>query len=636
MNKKRISYRLSIYILSTTIVVISAIVLLNYRYTKRMLMQHIEESAINKSELIISSVAKQVVRSQEITRNVANQSLYYLKHNDLRFFLKNVLEANQILNGIHVDLKPEFSNGRFPIHYTAYKTSDSIMCSDSGNKCIFEQYSDFYKQLEISPNGFWTEPYVCKRNNKQAVISFSFPIKLPGTEQIVGNASGEIAMDFINEVVSGIKIGKEGVSFIINRAGLFLTHPVNEWIMKKNLFDLPAKILPGNILELKSLIEKGQHGSGYGYPEMYNYRKAWFYFAPMPYTNWTVIILIPEKQMFFDLWIVFRQIATVSLIGTLLIFIIFIFIFQRTLNPLLQITKDIQSFSFEGKKEDKVKNEIVALVESLEELQTRYLQFQQEQNQTKKDKRRFEKEMKSAKEIQFNIIPSGYPAFPDRVEFDLFAVLNPAQIIGGDLYDYFFIDKNHLLFTIGDVSGKGIPASLFMAVAHTLIKGNANVLSSKHIVEILNKKLSHRNSNQHFLTIFLGILDVKNGILDYCNAAHNYPYILRNNGEIETLDETHGLPVGIYPGKSYNSSTTILKAGDTILLYTDGVIDCRDENDNAYGQQRLEENLQNLHNLTCVKMVTKIENSLNLFKGNSLQTDDISLMALQFKGIIDS
>ena len=158
--------------------------------------------------------------------------------------------------------------------------------------------------------------------------------------------------------------------------------------------------------------------------------------------------------------------------------------------------------------------------------------FVTEQNQSRKDKRRLDKDMKSAKEIQFNIVPNEYPAFPDRKEIDLYAVLNPAQIIGGDLYDYFFIDNDHLLFTIGDVSGKGIPASLFMAVAHTLIKGNANVLSSKHIVEQINKKLSHRNSNQHFLTLFLGILDVKNGILDYCNAAHNYPYLLRSNGKI--------------------------------------------------------------------------------------------------------
>ena len=627
MNKKRISYRLSIYILSISIVVISAIVLLNYNYTKRMLMQRIEESTISQSELIINRIARHIVRAQEITRNVANQSLYYHKHNDLGLFIKNVLETNPILNGIHVDLKPEISNGQ--LHYTAFKDSGSVACSDSDTQSIFEHYPDFYKQLEQSPNGFWTEPYICPRDNKQYVIAFSFPIRLPGTGRIVGNASGEIAMNYINQVVSGIKIGEEGVSFVINKSGLFLTHPVHEWIMKRNLFELPEKILPDNSEELRTMIEAGKPASGFGYPEMYNYRKSWFYFAPMPYTNWTIIIVIPEKELFSDLWLVFRQIVTVSLIGIVLLFFISIYVFRRTLNPLVQITRDIQKFSFEGRKET-VKNEIVTLVESLEELQTRYGQLIQEKNQSAKDRRRFERDMKSAKEIQSNIVPSGYPAFPGRDDFDLYAVLRPAQIIGGDLYDYFFIDDNHLLFTIGDVSGKGIPASLFMAVAHTLIKSNANVLSSKHIVELLNQKLSLRNSNQHFLTIFLGILDVKTGILDYCNAAHNYPYILRNTGILETMDETHGLPVGIYPNKSYGSSSTVLKTGDTILLYTDGVIDCRDENDNTYGQQRFEENLRNLQNLDCVKMITKIENSLKLFKGTTKQADDISLMVLKF------
>jgi len=623
MNRKRISFRLSIYILSTTIVVISAIVLLNYNYTKRMLMQHIEESAINQSELIINRIARQIITAQEITRNVANQSLYYLKHNDLEFFLKNVLEANQILNSIHVDMKPEFSGGKLQLSYSAHKDSSTILCSDTGNKWIFKQYPDIYSYLEKNPNGFWTDPYSCEYTGKGLVISYIFPVKLPGTNHIAGNVSGEIAMEYINQIVSGIKIGEEGASFVINKSGLFLTHPVNEWIMKKNLFELSEKILP-------KMIKEEKRGSGFAYPEMFNYRKSWFYFAPMPFINWTIIILIPDKELFNDLWLVFREIVFVSLLGVLLIFTIFIFIFRHTLKPLVQITQDIQDFIFEGRK-DSVKNEIITLIESLEEMQARHGQFIQEQNQSKKDRRRFEKDMKSAKEIQLNIIPSGYPAFPDRDEIDLYAVLKPAQIIGGDLYDYFFIDKDHLLFAIGDISGKGIPASLFMAVAHTLIKSNADVLSSKHIVEQLNKKLIVRNTNQHFLTIFMGILDIKNGILDYCNAAHNYPYILRANGSIESLDETHGLPVGIYPNKLYNSSTAVLRTGDTILLYTDGVIDCRDENDNTYGQQRFEENLQNLNNLSCFKMVTKIENSLRLFKGTSEQADDISLMALQYK-----
>lgn len=634
MNKKGILYRLSIYIFSATVAIISVIVFLNYNFSKRMLMQHIEESAINQSELIIHKIARQIIRAQEITRNVANQSLYYLKNDDLIFFLKNVLKTNQVIKGIHINLRREFAGEEFQSAYSVSSRDSLVDYSNLGNECLFQQYSDLYDQLERESNGFWSSPYVCNHTNEE-VISYNYPLIIPGNDKIVGNVSCEIAMKYINEGVSGIKIGEEGISFIVDKSGLYLTHPVKEWIMKKNLFDLSPKILPVDIAQLKKAIEEGHHGSGFAYPEFFNYRKSWFYYAPMPFINWTIIILIPEKELFFDLWLIFRQIVVVSLVGILLIFTTIIIILRRTLSPLAQITKDIQDFSFEGRKRN-VNNEINSLVESLEELQIRYSQLMDEQKQTKKDKRKFEKDMKSAKEIQLNIIPSGHPAFPEREEIDLYAILRPAQIIGGDLYDYFFIDPNHLLFTIGDVSGKGIPASLFMAVAHTLMKSDTNVLSSRHIVEQLNKKLCQKNSNQHFLTLFVGILDVKNGIIDYCNAAHHYPYILRASGTIDILNETHGLPIGIYQNKSYNSGSVVLKTGDTILLYTDGVIDCRDENDNTYGQQRFEDNLHNLQKLSCFKMVTKIEKSLNLFKGKSLQTDDISLMALLYRGADNS
>ena len=242
-----------------------------------------------------------------------------------------------------------------------------------GNLCFFKQYENLYYRLGQSPNGFWTEPYTCKRDNK-AVISFGFPVKNPETNETIGTVSGEIAMEYINHVVSESKIGKEGISFIINKLGLFLTHPVHEWVLKRNLYELSNKILPKNIDTLRELADKGQHGSGFGYPEMFNYRKSWFYFAPMQFTNWIVIIIIPEKELFSDLWLVFRQIVVVSFIGIILIFFLITFIFKRTLHPLVQITEDIHQFSFEGRK-DNVKNEVVSLVESLEELQTRYDRF---------------------------------------------------------------------------------------------------------------------------------------------------------------------------------------------------------------------------------------------------------------------
>jgi sigma-B regulation protein RsbU (phosphoserine phosphatase) len=297
---------------------------------------------------------------------------------------------------------------------------------------------------------------------------------------------------------------------------------------------------------------------------------------------------------------------------------------------LIRVTHAIQMFSFGNKDRGKTKDEIKMLAESLEDWQAKYGILIKEQTKTVSEKLKFEKDLKSAGEIQQNIIPSGYPAFPEHPEIDLYAILKPAESIGGDLYDYFFIDNNHLLLAIGDVSGKGIPASLFMAIASTLIKNKAKVLSSKEIIERVNWELGDRNVNQYFLTLFLGVLDITTGIMDYCNAAHNYPYILHPDGTIQVLSKSHGLPLGIYTDKPYKSSSVELNFGDLILFYTDGVINSRDSAGIHYGIEKLESNIQSLNDLTAQEVVTRLLKSIIIYEGENRQSDDISLMALKF------
>jgi sigma-B regulation protein RsbU (phosphoserine phosphatase) len=202
--------------------------------------------------------------------------------------------------------------------------------------------------------------------------------------------------------------------------------------------------------------------------------------------------------------------------------------------------------------------------------------------------------------------------------------------VGGDLYDYFFIDKYHLLIAIGDVSGKGIPASLFMAIASTLIKTHAKVLSAKEIVSRVNNELSDRNSNQYFVTLFIGIIDVRSGIMDYCNAAHNYPYLLHPDGTIHTISQSHGLPLGIYKDKTYKSDFIKLESGDLIILYTDGVINSRDNKNLHFGTERLQMNVQNLMNLTAEEATLRLLKSILQHEGTEPQADDITIMIFRY------
>jgi sigma-B regulation protein RsbU (phosphoserine phosphatase) len=270
------------------------------------------------------------------------------------------------------------------------------------------------------------------------------------------------------------------------------------------------------------------------------------------------------------------------------------------------------------------------LAESLEDWQAKYGVLMHEQIKTATEKLKFEKDLKLAREIQQNIFPSGYPAFPEYPEIDLYAALKPAESIGGDLYDYFFIDQDHLLLAIGDVAGKGIPASLFMAIASTMIKNKAKVLSSKEIVAAINNELGDRNPNQYFLTLFLGVLDIRTGVIDYCNAAHNHPYILQSDGKVQVLPKSHGLPLGIYANKNYKSSTYKLNEGDLIVFFTDGVINARNEEGIHYGNERFEAQIQEKVGLSSKLVVTQLLQEIANYEEGTSQSDDITLMVFRF------
>jgi len=624
MRQKGLSVRLNSHVTSIAIVIIALVVYINYHFSKEILVGKIEEGAINQSNLIISKISRVTVGSEEVARNVSYQALYYYQHNDLEMFLGKVLETNQILESIHVDL---LDAQQHFLKFTANKPGQRICNPDSLS--VEKYFRKLIEEDRLKNTGEWSSPFYCKYDTTHLLVSYRIPIFKGEEKRIAGFVSCDVSLRKMQNVLSEIKIGETGYAFIIDNSGKIITHPKQEWILRKSIFEKPTIIFKDNHNEIEAMLRNGGRGAGYGSSQFLD-QKSWFYFAPIVSSNWMVIIVVPEKELLKEIEIIFQKMIFVSGIGILLLFLFNMFIFRRTLDPLVRITHAIQRFSSISGKESTSKNEIMMLAESLEDWQMKYGLLIHEQTKTANEKLKYEKDLNSAREIQSNIVPSGNPIFSEHPEIDLFAVLKPAEIVGGDLYDYFFIDKNHLLIAMGDVSGKGIPASLFMAIASTLIKSNAKILSSKDIVSLVNKELSERNSNQYFVTLFVGILDIRSGVMDYCNAAHNYPYILRPDGTLLTLTESHGLPLGIYKEKEYKNSTLELYPGDMIIAYTDGVINSKDTNNQHYGIDRLEANVSNLGGLSSEEVVSRLLKSVVVFEGENRQADDITIMALKF------
>ena len=243
-----------------------------------------------------------------------------------------------------------------------------------------------------------------------------------------------------------------------------------------------------------------------------------------------------------------------------------------------------------------------------------------------------ESELKVAREIQMSIVPKIFPAFPDRPEFDVYGILEPAKEVGGDLYDFFLLDDDHLCFTIGDVSGKGVPASLFMAVTKTLIKATANIaMTPDEILVKVNNNLCQDNDSGMFVTEFLGILHISSGEVVFSNGGHNLPYIIHPDGSYTPLKKTPGMALGVMEGLPYGCNSIKMNLGDSLLLYTDGVTEAMNSRGELMGEERLESVLKTLGHSSSREQTQKILEAIKDYASGFQQSDDITILALKYK-----
>jgi sigma-B regulation protein RsbU (phosphoserine phosphatase) len=234
--------------------------------------------------------------------------------------------------------------------------------------------------------------------------------------------------------------------------------------------------------------------------------------------------------------------------------------------------------------------------------------------------------------LQHAILPKIFPPFPERNDFELYAFMEAAKSIGGDFYDFFLIDDEHLGLVIADVSDKGIPAAIYMAVSRTIIRASAiKGISTSECLDYSNQLLFKESMNSMFVTVFYGILNTSSGAFTYSNAGHNPPYILRKNGSIEMLEITGDIVMGIMDDIQYKTKSAQLNHGDGLFLYTDGVTEANNAEYELFDEDRLEEVLTDLGNLTPKEIVNKVVIALDEFTGELPQADDTTMLALTLR-----
>lgn len=326
-----------------------------------------------------------------------------------------------------------------------------------------------------------------------------------------------------------------------------------------------------------------------------------------------------------------------TLAGIALILLVVLLYIRKVLSkPLEDITELIESFKdgefrIEGREirtGDEIENVYRTFVKMVEKIDD----YVENITRITAEKGRIETELNVATQIQADMLPNIFPAFPGRREIDIFATMRPAKEVGGDFYDFFLIDDTHLAFLIADVSGKGVPAALFMVIAKTIIKNHASMGTPvNEVFERTNNQLCEGNQEGFFVTSWLGILDIRTGVLEYANAGHNPPVIMRKDG-CEWNDCIPGLVLAAMENMPYEKYELQLEPGDRILLYTDGVPESLNKDIQAYGEEKLIEEFEATRSLSVEEGIRYIQKSVDTFAGEAEQFDDITMLLLEYKG----
>ena len=302
---------------------------------------------------------------------------------------------------------------------------------------------------------------------------------------------------------------------------------------------------------------------------------------------------------------------------------------EGELEPMASVPYTIQEFETMQQEIDRTS---LALNQQMDTIR-RMEREQMEQENMIKEQERIVKELSTARQIQKSVLPHIFPPFPDRAEIDLFATMDPAKDVGGDFYDFYFIDEDHLCLVIADVSGKGIPAALFMMLSKRILEDLARQEPTPStILEKTNDLLCDNNQAEMFVTVWLGILEISTGKLTAANAGHEFPAICKKGGSFELYKDTHGFVVGGMEGVHYKGYDLQLNPGDKLFVYTDGVPEATDGSGEMFGTDRMIETLSSCTDNTPKEILQGVKSAVDSFVGDAEQFDDLTMMCLEYKG----
>ena len=624
--------------LTTGVIIVCAIIFtLTCTVFIRMAANKVREEAAKQAHSELSSTIHQidaVLNAVEIAvENTAWLVPYRLSSPDFMYDItERILQNNPFICGAAVAFEPDYyaSEGHYFSPYSYRDENGKILSKQLGNDTYDYHYMDWYQIPKLLKESYWSEPYYDDGGGEMMMTTFSKPL-YDECGNLYAIITADLSLEWLSDLVGGIQAFRNSYNLMVSRNASFIVHPDPNLILNETIY---SSTYGDDDESLKKMQDDMVHCRAGEVLRDKEGGKFFVFYSPVETTCWSVAIVCPRSELYAGV----RKLRAILIIFGLIALILMLIL---SYNGIRKVVAPVEDFSDVAKKiargefnaelpKINSQDELKELHDSFEYLQHSLVQYIDELQSTTANKERIESELRIAQGIQMGMLPKSFPAFQDREDISLAAKIVPAKEVGGDLYD-FFINDEKLYFIVGDVSGKGIPASLVMAVTCRLFRSIASYLDKpEEIITSLNNSLADGNESNMFCTAFLGILDLKTGHLAYCNAGHNAPLVIGTDGNVSTIDVVPNLPLGLFSGFPYQGQETQVDRKSMLYLFTDGVNEAENNEKEQFSDERLVDMLKANSGLNPKEVVEVTFAEVERHADGANQSDDITVMCIKY------
>ena len=578
-------------------------------------------SSVNQIEAIIASVESSTTSTAWLVPSHLDDEAY------LYNLTRSLVQSNPFIVGSTVAFRPDYfpQRGHWFAPYSAYNaTRDSILMFQLGRETNDYFTQDWYTRPVEERTSSWCSPYYDQGGGRMNMVTYSVPI--PGDDgSIIAVVTADVALDDMTYMIKSVRPYADSWMLVMASNGDIIASPRAEYVMTRNVFELMHHISDVSDPNVDQKMMNRESG-------IFDFQtetdKCIAAYAPVS-NGWEAALVCNYKAIFHDLDIM-------SGVYILLLVLALLIIYLFSWRAIRKLSKPITDMSRVAT--EMVENDFRTTTHTLEspntrdELQQLYESFSTMQRSladylvTKEQQDRYQSELNIASSIQLHMLPTDFPA-------GVHAMLRPAKEVGGDLYTFRLLHGNRLFFVIGDVSGKGVPAALFMvatASAFGMMHGVGTNMAD--VMNRVNTAIAEGNHDDMFVTCFVGMLDLTTGHLDFCNAGHNPLVLIEPDGQARFLRQDANLALGLLTGFPYKGQQLDLQPGSRLLLYTDGVTEAENPDHQQYGEQRLLAFAAAHHTDDVQTLCQQLLQDIDTFNAGAPQFDDITILTIDYHG----